>query len=284
MFSDQPKVLYAGTVLGKSFHEQLEAARSGRFGAISVFPQVYHQARKQSSDADLRAALKDHGLVVSAVEPLLNWVPGEAFAGSRCLPYLLPFADDFFRIAEALEAQSLVIAWARKKRLAESQLIDAYAALCLQAARHGLNVHLEFLPWTQIADAAAAVRIVTAVAQDNAGVMFDSWHHARSGMSDAQLQNIDASAITAIQLSDAPAEARRFPQLETLRERRLPGEGDIKFAELLRTLASRGCRASLGVEVFSSTLRRCPAREIGRRASASLDTTLENIMKNNGHQ
>ncbi|MGH8458454.1 MAG: sugar phosphate isomerase/epimerase family protein [Nevskiales bacterium] len=265
-------ILYAGTVAGKRFDEQLVAARSGRFSAISLFPQVYWKARHAGhSDADLRAMLSEHGVTVSAVEPLLNWVPGEAFPGSSLLTKHMPSEDAFYRLADAIGASNLIVVWARKKRMPENQLIDAFGGLCQRAARHGLQVHLEFLPWTQVCNIKVALRLVTAAAQANGGVMFDSWHHYRSGGGVAELQGIDGRLISAVQLSDAPEKAGRFLQIEALRGRRLPGEGDINLPAITQALLTCGCAAPWGIEVFSSRLRKLDATTLGAMARASLD-------------
>lgn len=268
-------VLYAATVAGKRFEEQLVAANSGRFPAISLFPQVYWKARSAGhSDADLRALLRAHDVAVSAVEPLLNWVPGEHFPGSSLMPKQMPSEDAFYRLAEAVGARELVVAWARKKHLPENQLVDAFAGLCLRAARHGLRVHLEFLPWTQVQNIEVALRIVAAAAQPNGGVMFDSWHHYRSGLGNAALSKINGRLVTATQFSDAPAKAGWILQLETLRERRLPGEGDSDISGMMSALLASGCTAPWGVEVFSSRLQKHDAKTIGTMARASLDRCL----------
>lgn len=268
-------VLYAATVAGKRFEEHLVAANSGHFPAISLFPQVYWKARRAGhSDADLRAMLREHGVSVSTVEPLLNWVPGEHFPGSRLLPRHMPSEEAFYRLADAVGARELVVAWARKKRLPENQLVDAFAGLCLRAARHGLKVHLEFLPWTQVQNIGVALRIVAAAAQPNGGVMFDSWHHYRSGVGNAALTGINGQQVSATQFSDAPAKAGWIPQLETLRERRLPGEGDSDISGMMAALKASGCTAPWGVEVFSSQLQKLDAKTIGAKARASLDHCL----------
>lgn len=271
-------VLYAATVAGKRFDEHLVAANSGRFPAISLFPQVYWKARQSGHrDADLRAMLDAHGVVASTVEPLLNWVPGEYFPGSQLLPKHMPAEETFYTLAEAVGASDLVVAWARKKRLPEQQLVDAFGGLCQRAARHGLKVHLEFLPWTQVQNVEVALRIVTEAAQANGGVMFDSWHHYRSGFGNNALAGIDGRWITATQFSDAPTKAGWIPQLETLRERRLPGNGDSNVTAMISALRASGCTAPWGVEVFSSALRKLDAKTIGAMARTSLDRCTEQM-------
>lgn len=263
-------VLCNGTLMHAGFRELVTAARAGGFNAISLFAATYRRAREQEklSDADMRQLLADNGLCIAELDPLLNWVPGHVFPSGG--PGLDAGEELFYDIAQALGARSLNAVWALPQRLPETQLIDAFGALCDRARAHDLRVHLEFLPWSQVRDVHAACAIVQAAARDNGGVLLDSWHHFRAGTDNAALAQLPGAACVAVQLNDAPAQAAADLVDETMRARLLPGEGAIDLVELIRQLDRAGCDAPLGVEVFSETLWQLPAEEIGRRAGASL--------------
>jgi sugar phosphate isomerase/epimerase len=151
-----------------------------------------------------------------------------------------------------------------QRRLETEALAEAFASLCDRASRHGLLVHLEFLPWTQVRDVRAAAEIVRRAGRPNGGIMLDSWHHFRSGTPDAA---IPADLVTGIQINDAPARAEADLMEETTHRRLLPGEGAIDLRALLAHLAAGGCRAPIGVEIFSDALAGRPARETARRVA-----------------
>jgi sugar phosphate isomerase/epimerase len=243
------------------FADRLAAARAGGFTAISLFATDYERARDEErlGDADLRAMLADHGLRVAELDPLLNWIPGmeSAFFGGS--------EDDFYRIAEALQPRSLNLALALPVPIPTETLVTAFAGVCDRAADRGLGVLLEPLPWTAVPSVTAAHEIVVAAGRANGGIMLDAWHHFRSGAPAAALDAAGARVL-GVQLSDAPREAEANPIDETLHRRRLPGDGDIDLVDLVRRLDAAGCRAPLGVEVFSDELAELPAAEIGRRA------------------
>lgn len=262
-------VLCAGTVGGADFAQLLAAARAGGFDAVSLFPALYRQARAAGhSDADLRLMLADHGLCIAELDPLLNWVPGHEFPVDAGMG--IGSEEEFYRIADALGARSLNVVWALPARLPEELLVESFARVCDRAAQHGLLAHLEFLPWAQIDDIAVALRIAGLAGRPNGGVLLDSWHHFRSGFDAEQLAALPLDRVVAIQLNDAPARAETDLVDETMQRRLLPGDGDIPLAELLGTLAAGGCKAPLGVEVFSTELQRLAPVEIGRRAGARL--------------
>jgi sugar phosphate isomerase/epimerase len=145
--------------------------------------------------------------------------------------------------------------------------------VCDRAANLGLLVQLEPLPWTAVPTLAVAAQIVADAGRDNGGIMLDAWHWARGG-ADLEAVARCGARVTGLQLSDAPAAGSDNPIFETLHERRLPGDGDIDLAGLMRGLDAAGCTAPVGIEVFSDELVRLPAREIGYRAGARLRRVL----------
>ncbi len=261
-------MLCAGTVARSGLVERARAAAEAGFAGLSLLVDDHRRARESGlSDAELRAVLADHGLAVAELDPLLTWLPGPTpgrgvVEGARAL--LAHAEDDFYRVADALGARSINAALADPGEL--DAVADAFARLCDRAAAHGLLVHLEFLPWTRIGDAATAARIVERAGRVNGGVMLDAWHHFRSGSPDTA---IPSARVLGIQLSDAPARAEPDPITETLHRRLVPGEGDADLVGLLRHLAAGGCTAPIGVEVFSDALAALPVRQVARRLAAA---------------
>jgi sugar phosphate isomerase/epimerase len=152
-------------------------------------------------------------------------------------------------------------------------LTTAFAGVCDRAARLGLRVHLEPMPWTAVPTVEVARRIVVDAGCGNGGIMLDAWHFARAV---TPLAALDAAAphVIAVQLGDAPARAEANLIDETLHRRRLPGEGDLDLAALVRRLDAGGCEAPIGIEVFSDELLQLPPREVARRAGDALHAVL----------
>ncbi len=107
--------------------------------------------------------------------------------------------------------------------------------------------------------------------------MFDTWHHARSGLPDACLDEVDCSAVIAIQINDAPAQAESNIVLETMQRRRLPGEGDIALVDLLRRLRRGGCTAPIGIEVFSDELAALSFADAAQRCADAMEPILKRM-------
>jgi len=263
-------VLCAGTVPQAGFVERCAAAAEAGFSGVSLFLDDLARARADGlSDADLKAVLRDHGLAVAELDPLMRWLPGTELDGAASAEGQGFFGygeADFHAAAELVEARSINAVLYCEEELPRDAIAEAFAGVCDRAREHDLLVHLEFLPWTQVRDLPTALAIVEAAGRANGGVLLDAWHHFRSGAANAALEPA-AERVLAIQLDDAPAQAEADPVAETMQRRLLPGAGDADLVEMLRRLDAGGCRAPVGVEVFSSELQQLPAQEVARRAA-----------------
>ncbi len=209
----------------------------------------------------MRSLLEEHGLVVTDLDPVLGWLPS---AGD---PSGLGQADEaeFYAMAEAFGVTTLNAAQPLGPARDREELVAGFAALCDRAAERGLHVTLEFLPWSDVPDVATAWQIVETAGRPNGGLCFDTWHWFRGNRALEPLQRVPGERIRALQINDAPETSSDDLVTETIDDRRLPGEGDIPLAAVLKELRAVGCTAPLGVEVFSSALRELPALEVGRR-------------------
>ncbi len=274
-------VLCAGTLATTPLAERIEAAAGAGFRGLSLFLDDLEAARASGlGDGELRARLRDHGLAVADLDPLLTWAPGTELppgTPAEGQGFFRWRDDDFFRAADALGARSINAALFAAKPVPTDALAEGFARLCDRAAEHGLLVHLEFMPFGQVATLGAAVEIVEAAGRPNGGVTFDAWHHFRGG-GGADGVRRHAQRILAVQLDDAPAAAEPDPVEETMHRRLLPGEGDAGLVEWLRALREGGSAAPLGVEVFSDELARRPPAEVARRAADAARAVLQRAL------
>ncbi|MGR3377862.1 sugar phosphate isomerase/epimerase family protein [Salipiger abyssi] len=120
-----------------------------------------------------------------------------------------------------------------------SRMTDSYGAFCELAHQHGMTADLEFMPWTDIPDVAAAAAQVRAVDHPAAGVLVDALHVQRSATTFEEIAALDPAWIHYAQLCDAPARYDPSPEalIATARGNRLmPGDGDFDFTSLLAAL------------------------------------------------
>ena len=265
-------VLCSGTLArGVSFRERVEAAAAGGFAGISLWGRDYRRARDAGlSDAAIRAMLDDHGLGVAELDPAWWWLPGAAAvsipAAADTEEVFRYGEDEIFRIADAVGARSVNAVDVFGGEWGLDDAAGAFAVLCDRAADHGLLVHLEFLPWSRIADVATAWAIVRLADRPNGGIAVDAWHYFRGRADGEALGAVPGQRVLAIQLDDGPAEPEANLISATLHERRLPGDGDFDLPGLLEILRAIGAVAPFGVEVFSDVLHSAPPVEAAKRA------------------
>lgn len=276
-------VLCAGTLpYGIPFRERIEAAAAAGFSAITLWGPDHARARREGlSDADLRRLLDDAGLTVGELDSVWTWAPGTEGVVVPDVEnpdgYFSVGEAEIFRIADVVGARSITASpWAPKsaphtsrpaRDRALERVAEGFAGLCDRAARHGLLVQLEFLPWTLVPDLPTATEIVRLADRPNGGIVIDAWHLFRTASDPGIVRSVAGDRIIALQLADAPAAAESDLATATLHARRLPGEGELPLVELLRVLRALDAPAPIGVEVFSDDLHRLGAREAARRAA-----------------
>jgi sugar phosphate isomerase/epimerase len=172
-----------------------------------------------------RSALRSAGVIVFDVELVRI---GAQFSVEAVAPLLEAAAE---------LGAAVVLALADDDDIA--RLTASFASLCTAASRVDLDVALEFLPWSPVADARAARRIVEAAGAENGRVLVDTLHVARSSTSLTDLASLPASMLSYFQLCDGPAYPPRSLEglLHAARsERLLPGEGGIDLAGMIGSL------------------------------------------------
>ena len=267
-------VLCSGTLPFETpLMQRLEAAVAGGFDGLSLWARDVEQARADGlSDSDIRSAFAHHGVEVAELDPVWSWLPGadrDVPASADPFGVLQPKVDDFLRLADAVGGRSLNACDIFGGDWSLDDAAESFAALCDRAADHGLLVHLEFLPWSRIGDAATAHHVVRLADRPNGGVMVDSWHFFRGNPDLDALRRVPGARITGIQLNDAPRVPEDDLMAASMTSRQLPGDGELPLADLVRVLDEIGAVAPRGVEVFSDELRRLEPVEIGRRAGAA---------------
>ena len=144
---------------------------------------------------------------------------------------------------------------------------DTLAALAQRAAGYGVPPHLEFMPWTDAPDLAAARQRINGI--PNCKILVDAFHLARSGGCPEDLADADP-AVGYLQLCDIAGPIPPMPEIlaEARANRLFPGEGDIDLAGLLARLP--GLPVSL--EVPADRLRDAGATAFDR-AKLAIEAT-----------
>ena len=149
---------------------------------------------------------------------------------------------------------------------------DLLAELVRLARPYRVRPVIEFTAWRPIRTLASAVAI--ARGSDGAGLLLDTLHIQRCGVTAGELAAIDPALLGYLQLCDAPAAPPDGDATAEARTGRLlPGEGELPLAELLGVLPdslpvsaeapSAAARRQLGPAQFATRIRRALESVLG---------------------
>lgn len=242
------------------FDARLHAAASAGFAGIGLYAQAYERMRDAGrSAADIATAVADHGLVLAEVETVKGWwaADGAPAAEGRATEALA------YELADAAGVRYLQVIGSYECSIDEAA--ERFAGLCDRAADHGLKVGIEWLPYTNIASAADAQRIVEAADRPNGGYCADIWHHVRGANDIEMLRRLPADKIFAVQMNDGPAQPVLDDyKADCMATRVPPGEGTFDCTGFVRTLIDLGVTAPISLEVCSTELWDAPVEHAAR--------------------
>jgi sugar phosphate isomerase/epimerase len=147
--------------------------------------------------------------------------------------------DALYDAGAALNAKAILVAGDDTD---EARLTAHYARLCEVMQRYGMTADLEFMPWTAVPNANAALRIIAnAGTPDNAGILVDALHVGRSHTTLDDIRAIPRGLLHYAQICDAEA-GTHFTTEQMIHsarcERLLPGDGTIDVKGLFDALPS----------------------------------------------
>lgn len=259
-------VLCSGTVRSLDVADTAAVAAAAGYQGISVYHHEVRSARDEGwTLSSLRRMLDDLDLAVGELDGAMTWLPGVR------APDHAASVDEALEAAAGLGARSLTVIETSGRRVGldlELPFVgDAFGELCDRAATQNLLVHIEYFPFSGIADLATALQVVQAADRPNGGVMVDVWHHMR-GPDRGAVDALRAAAplVFGVQLNDVAVEAHPDVRHECMHRRELPGRGVGACGSIVAALRDGGCFAPFGVEVFSDDLDHRDPVDAARRA------------------
>ncbi|MEY9838101.1 sugar phosphate isomerase/epimerase family protein [Streptacidiphilus sp. EB103A] len=245
-----------------SLRERAEAAGDAGFTGFGLLYADLVEAEREYGLAGIRSLFADNGLSHIELELLTHWWDdGPRRTASDAA------RGGLLRAAEALGARTLKIGpdvadepwdldvWAKE-----------FAALAAQADGVGARLGIEFLPWTNLKTVHDGLRLVEAAGHPAGGLIIDVWHTERARTPPADLADVPGSRIVGVELNDADSQVVGTLFEDTVRRRRLCGEGSFDLPGIIGALRKTGWRGPWGVEILSDAHRVLPVREAAAAA------------------
>jgi sugar phosphate isomerase/epimerase len=243
------------------FKARAESAARAGFKGMGLWHSDLARILETRNLKEMKQILDDNGLIHLELEFLTDWfAEGEKKEQSDILKRKLLSA------AEALGARHLKVGDLQKQITPMPLLIDAFAALCEEAANHGTRVAFEFMPFAMISTLPEALAMVQGAGAKNGGLCIDLWHVSKLRIPFAEIARIPPKYIMAVELNDGTFEAPWSLHEDTVNHRRLCGEGEFDVKGFIAALQKAGYKGPWGIEVLNEELRKRPLEELTTRA------------------
>ena len=109
------------------------------------------------------------------------------------------------------------------------------------------KITYEFMPFdVNVNSIDTVLAVVEGAGADNGGIVVDTWHMAKLGISPGDLRRIPLEYLTWVELSDGQFEDMEDQVEETTRYRRLPGEGEFDIPGYIAVCLEIGYDGRLG--------------------------------------
>ncbi len=237
-------------ISGEQLKTIVDATADAGFRGVSLW--AFHHLAAVGGGAtseEVRAWHEDRGLSVPIVESLIGWETGDPAAiEEQCGPT--------FEVASyygAKKVAGVVMATEIDFEAATRGLSE----LARMGHERGLDVCIEWLPWTGLPDLRSAWKLIQAADAENLGLVIDGWHWLRQpgGPDGETLRSIPGERIHCVQMDDTTSTGSGDdPMMESMTNRLLPGEGDVDWSELLGILEEIGADPIWAPEVFNVAL------------------------------
>jgi sugar phosphate isomerase/epimerase len=253
------------------FKDRVEAAARAGFKGIGFWHADLAHTLESRSLKEMKRILDDNGMKHVELEFLTDWfLDGERKKQSDIQKKLLLTA------AEALEARHVKVGDFLGEKCPMPRLIEAFAALCADAADYGTKIGFELMPFAMIDTLKDALSMVEGAGAKNGGISFDLWHIVKLGIPYEEVGRVPAKYLLSVELNDGTFEAPWSLHEDTVNHRRLCGDGEFDVKSFIDCVQKAGYQGPFGIEVLSAELRKRSLEELTTR---SFNTTMEQFRR-----
>ncbi|HEY7223629.1 MAG TPA: sugar phosphate isomerase/epimerase [Micromonosporaceae bacterium] len=231
--------------------DRVTAAANAGFRGLGLWHDDLLHILQERGLAELRTILDDAGMVHLELEFLSDWFLDPGTQERRHSDQL---RRTLLEAAGVLGARHVKVGNFAGRQVPLGLLTERFAELCAEAAEHGTCVAYEFMYRDTTAGSLEAARsVVLGAGAANGGLALDLWHVVDLGVSTAEIRALPTGCVVAAEVSDGPLP--RVPGARrSLRDRRLPGDGDFDIAGFVAAVRATGFRGPWGVEVLSAVI------------------------------
>jgi sugar phosphate isomerase/epimerase len=248
------------------FKDRVDAAARAGFRGLGLWHADLDHILERRSLKEMKQILDDNGMKYVELEFLTGWfMDGEKKKESDIQKKKLLTA------AEALGAKHVKVGDFYREQCPMERLIEAFAALCNEAAEYGTRIGFELMPFSMIDTLQDSLTMIEGAEASNGGIIFDLWHLVKLGIPYDQAARVPVERIFGVELNDGTFEAPWSLHEDTVNHRRLCGAGEFDIKSFIDCIQAAGYKGPWGIEVLSEELRQWPLEELTTR---SYNTTM----------
>jgi sugar phosphate isomerase/epimerase len=246
------------------FKDRVQAVAKAGFKGMGIWHADLDHTLESRSLAEMKQILDDHGITHVELEFLGDWfLEGERKKKSDIQKRKL------LNAAVALEAHHVKVGDFYHEKYSMPQTIEAFAALCSDAAEHGTKIGFELMPFGMIDTLKDCLTMIEGAGAANGGILFDLWHLAKMRVPYEELQQVPLKWIVGVELNDGTFDAPWSLHEDTINHRRFCGEGEFDVKGFVECIRKTGYLGPWGIEVLSEDLRSMPLDEAVSKAFKS---------------
>jgi sugar phosphate isomerase/epimerase len=254
------------------FKDRVESAARAGFKGFGIWHADLEHVREKYSLREMKQILDDNGVKHVELEFLTDWfLDGERKRISDVRKRHL------LEAATVLGARHIKVGDFFQEQCPLPRLIDAFAILCDEAARHGTRIGFELMPFAMVRTIEESLAMVQGAGTTNGGIIFDLWHIVKLGIPYEKVCRVPLQYVVGVELNDGTVQAPWSLHEDTINHRRLCGEGEFDVRGFVRGMQEAGYAGPWGIEVLSADLRTLPLEELTGRA---FQTTMEQFSSN----
>jgi sugar phosphate isomerase/epimerase len=248
------------------FLDRVRNASEAGFTGMGFWHADLDYLRQKRTLQEMAQILDDYGIKHIEIEFLLDWfLDGERKRKSD------EQRQKLLEACEALQAHHLKVGDFFHEECPMPRLIESFAALCSEAAKYGVPVGFELMPFAMIDSLKDTLTMIKGAGAKNGGISFDLWHLAKLRIPHEEIRAIPPQYVVSVELNDGIYEAPWSLHEDTVNHRRFCGEGEFDVPGFVETMRKLGYAGPWGIEVLSEEARKWP---LERMATHAFQTTM----------
>src|ERR1700690_1012266 len=175
------------------FKDRVESAARAGFKGFGLWHADLEHVLQHRTLQEMKQIFDDNGIKHIELEFLTDWF----LDGDRKLKSDIQ-RNKLLKAAEILGARHVKVGDFFREKTPMLRLIEAFAALCREAAEHGAKIGFELMPFAMIDTLKDSLTMIEGAGAKNGGIVLDLWHIVKLGIPYAEVRSIPLQYLVGV--------------------------------------------------------------------------------------